>query len=310
MGTPDFSVAPLKKIVEDKKHEVIAVCTNLDKPTGRKQILTACPVKVYAESVGIPVYQYKRIRAEGVEDLKRLSPDIIVTCAFGQILSAEIIDIPKFGVINVHASLLPKYRGASPIHYAILNGETKTGITIMRTDVGIDTGDMIEKRETDILPEETCGELFDRLSILGSEMIGEALDKIERGEVRYIKQDDSQATYSKIIKKEDALIDFNKDAKSIVNQVRAFNPSPVAYAFLDGQPLKIYKASVGRSAGEPETSGNFGKVISTDGGKIEVACKGGTVLVETLQKSGGKMMSAKDFLNGNKDILGKSLVKE
>lgn len=308
MGTPEFSVAPLKKIVEEGKHEVIAVCTNPDKPTGRKQILTACPVKVYAQSVGIPVYQYKRIREEGVGDLKSLVPDIIVTCAFGQILSAEIIDIPKFGVINVHASLLPKYRGASPIHYAILNGETKTGVTVMKTDIGIDTGDMIAKRETDIFPEETCGELFDRLSILGSEMIGGVLDGIERGEVSYIKQDDSQATYSKIIKKEDANIDFSKDAKSIVNLVRAFNPSPIAYAFLDGQPLKIYKASVGKSV---ETRYNdFGKVVSTDGGKIEVACNGGTVLIDSLQKSGGKMMLAKDFLNGNKDVLGKSLIKE
>lgn len=306
MGTPDFSVAPLKKIVEEGKHEVIAVCTNPDKPTGRKQVLTACPVKVYAQSVGIPVYQYKRIREEGVEDLKRLAPDIIVTCAFGQILSAEIIGIPKSGVINIHASLLPKYRGASPIHYAILNGETKTGITIMKTDVGIDTGDIIEKCEIEIFPEETCGELFDRLSSLGSEMIGGVLDGIDAGVVGFTKQDDSQATYSKIIKKEDAVIDFNKDAKSIVNLVRAFNPSPVAYAFLDGQPLKIYKASVGKTV---ENGDDFGRVVSIEGGKIEVACNGGTVCIESLQKSGGKMMPAKDFLNGNKDILGKSLAK-
>ena len=160
MGTPDFAVEPLKALVNSTDFQVLAVVCNHDKPVGRKQVLTAPPVKEYALSVGIPVYQYDKIRNEGVEDLRALNPDVIVTCAFGQILSSEIIDIPKFGVINVHASLLPKYRGASPIHFAILNGEKTTGVTIMKTDVGIDTGDTLIFEQTQIGDEETCGELF------------------------------------------------------------------------------------------------------------------------------------------------------
>ena len=161
MGTPDFAVAPLLKLLENKdRFDVIAAVTNKDKPAGRKHIMTACPVKQVALSKGIKVFEYDKIRTEGVSDMRALNPDIMVTCAFGQILSKEILDIPKFGVINVHASLLPKYRGASPIHYAIMNGEKQTGVTIMKTDVGIDTGDILINEKVDIGEKDTCGDLF------------------------------------------------------------------------------------------------------------------------------------------------------
>ena len=294
LGTPDFSVNPLLKLLERKDLvEVIAVVTNHDKPVGRKQILTACPVKQVAMENGIPVYQYNKIRCEGVEDIRSLNPDIMITCAFGQILSQELLDIPKLGVINVHASLLPKFRGASPIHYAILNGEEKTGVTIMKTDIGIDTGDMLLSKEITIGEQETCGELFERLSTLGADCLIEGLELIISGKAEFTKQDEDKASYSKIIKKQDAKIDWTKTPNEIKNLVRAFNPAPVAYCELNNEPLKIYKVSISNGKGE------FGQIIDSDK-KLEVACKDGSVLIERLQKAGGKQMDVKDFLAGNK----------
>jgi len=301
LGTPDFAVAPLKKIVEDGKYQVVAVVTNCDKPVGRKKILTPPPVKVYAESKGIKVLQYDKIRFEGVEDLKEIKPDLMITCAFGQILSQEILDIPKFGVINIHASLLPKYRGASPIHYAILNGEKTTGITVMKTDIGIDTGDMICQEEIDILPEETCGELFDRLSFLGAELINKVLPNIESGNYVFTPQDNSKATLTKMVKKEHARINWCNDSNKIVNQIRAFNPSPVAFTLLNGEPFKIYKAKV------CDKVGKAGEILSVDG-ELIVGTGNGSVSLLRVQKAGGNAMEIKDFLRGSKlsvgDILG------
>lgn len=295
MGTPDFSVLPLKRLAERKKDEIVAVITNPDKPFGRKQILTPCAVKAAATELGLKVYSYNKIRVEGIEDLKKLAPDIIVTCAFGQILSKDILDIPKFGVINVHASLLPKYRGASPIHYAILNGEEKTGVTIMKTDVGIDTGDILLKEEINIGENETCGELFERLSALGAKLLDSALDLIESGKAKFIPQDEEKATYTKMIKKEDALIDWARSAKDIKNQVRAFNPYPAAYTFLNGEQVKIFDAEV-LSGGE---KGKAGEIIATKSEFIAY-CGDGALKIKSLQKAGGKRMSAEEYLCGNK----------
>lgn len=297
LGTPDFAVEPLKAVCEYKNAEVIAVVCNRDKPVGRKKIMTAPPVKVYAQSLGIPVYQYDKIRKEGVSDMLALKPDLMITCAFGQILSQEIIDIPKLGVINIHASLLPKYRGASPINYAILNGEKQTGITVMKTDVGIDTGATLLQKRLNIGERETAGELFQRLSVLGAEAITEALALIENGTAVFVPQDDLSATYSKIIKKEDALIDFNAKAEDIVNLVRAYNPAPVAYAFYKGEAVKIYSAEVS------PLSGAAGRVVSSDG-ELIVAAGEGAVKIKTIQKAGGKVMSVGDFLRGNKISVG------
>lgn len=292
LGTPDFSVLPLKAVAEMKDVDVVAVVCNKDKPVGRKQILTAPPVKITAETLGIPVFQYDKIRVEGVEDLKRLAPDLMITCAFGQILSQEILDIPKLGVINIHASLLPKYRGASPIHYAILNGEKQTGITIMKTDIGIDTGDIILQKTLEIAENETCGELFSRLSVLGAESVVEAITLIAENKAVFIKQDDEKATFTKIIKKEQAHIDWTKSSEQIVNIIRAFNPAPVAFTLLNGEPFKIYTAE------KSELKGEAGRVLGSDK-KIIVGTGDGSVSLIKVCKAGGKPMSAADFLRGN-----------
>ncbi|MBE5754241.1 MAG: methionyl-tRNA formyltransferase [Clostridiales bacterium] len=297
LGTPDFAVLPLKKLVESGEHEIVGVVTNKDKPVGRKQILTAPPVKQYALENGLPVYQYSKIRIEGVEDMKALKPDLMITCAFGQILSQEILDIAKHGVINIHASLLPKYRGASPIHYAMLNGEKKTGITIMKTDIGIDTGDMILQEELEILDGETCGSLFERLSVLGAECLMKALPLVENGTAKYIKQDEDKATFSKIVRKEHALIDWNDSAENVYNKIRAYNPAPIAFCYLDGNPFKVYEAKV------VDGSGAAGQVLKAEN-ELIIACGSSALSLLTVQKAGGKPMNIKDFLRGNKFILG------
>ncbi len=303
LGTPDFAVAPLISLLESPTLvELVAVVTNKDKPVGRKQVITACSVKAEALKHNIPVLQYDKIKNEGITDLLRLKPDIMITCAFGQILSQEILDIPKYGVINVHASLLPKYRGASPIHYAILNGETETGITIMRTDIGIDTGDVIIQKSLKINDDETCGELFERLSHLGAETLITALEQITSGEAVYKKQDERFASFSKIVKKVDAEINWVNDAISVKNHIRAYNPSPVAFTLLDGQPLKIYSVKVADGCGKA------GEIIKNEN-VLEVACGSGSVLIEALQKAGGKRMSITDFMKGNRLDLGTILGK-
>lgn len=302
LGTPDFAVAPLKAVFDYKNAEIVGVVCNRDKPVGRKKILTPPPVKVWAEQNGIPVFQYDKIRNEGVSDMKALKPDLMITCAFGQILSQELIDIPNLGVINIHASLLPRYRGASPVNYAILNGERETGITIMRTDIGIDTGDIILQKKLLIGERETAGELFDRLSVLGSQAIIEALPLIESGKAVFIKQFDADASYTKMIKKENAEINFNDSAERVVNTVRAFNPSPIAYTYLNGEPFKVYDAETASGSGEPAT------VIKADK-ELIVATGNGAVKLLVVQKTGGKAMPAADFLRGAKLFSGVKLGK-
>ena len=293
LGTPDFSVAPLEKISECADFEVVGVVCNLDKEVGRKKILTPPPVKVFALEKGYKVYQYDSIRDEGVEDMKALAPDVMVTCAFGQILSQEILDIAKHGVINVHASLLPKYRGASPVHEVIKNGEEYTGVTVMKTDIGIDTGDIIYSEKIAIGKEETCGELFDRLSNLGANCIVKTLKTIADGTATFTPQNHAIATRTGLVKKEHAKINWQDSAEKIVNQIRAYNPSPVAFTFLKGEPLKIYKAKVGDGKGE------VGEILSVEK-TFEIACGNGSIIVEKLQKAGGNVMSAQDFLRGAK----------
>lgn len=297
LGTPDFSVEPLKRISECKEFEIVGVVCNKDKEVGRKKILTPPPVKVYAQQKGYKVFQYGSIKNEGVEDMKALLPDVMVTCAFGQILSQEVLDIAPYGVINVHASLLPKYRGASPVHEAIKNGETETGITVMKTDIGIDTGDIILTEKLRIKENETCGELFDRLSVLGGECIVKALKSIKDGSAVYTPQDNEKATRTGLVKKEHAKIDWEKSATEIINQIRAYNPAPVAYTFLNGEPLKIYTAAAANG------SGAAGEILRCDNA-FEIACGQGSIIVEKLQKAGSSQMSASDFLRGAKLIKG------
>lgn len=292
LGTPDFSVKPLEAI-NSSKHEVIAVVTQPDRPVGRKAIITPCAVKSCAQNLGLPVYSYEKIRFEGVEDLKALNPDIMVTCAFGQILSKEILEIAKYGVINVHASLLPKYRGSAPIQYSIINGDKVTGITVMQTGVGVDTGDILMQEEIEIGEDETAGELFDRLSVLGAKTIVDALDKIEDGKLIPVPQDDEKATHVKMLSKQDGFIDFSKSAVEIKNLIRGLNPWPIAFTFYEGKTLKVYSATV------KEGSGDIGCVISTDNG-IDVGSGSGIISFNEVQLEGSKRMSSKDFLLGHK----------
>ncbi len=306
LGTPDFAVKPLQSLI-DNGYNVVAVVTNKDKPVGRKQILTACPVKQTAIANNITVFQYDKIRKEGVEDLKALAPDLMVTCAFGQILSQEILDIPKIGTFNIHASLLPKYRGSSPIQWAIINGETKTGVTIMMTDAGVDTGDVILQDTIAIDDEDNAESLFEKLSELGSKSIIKALKQIETGSFTRIKQDNGLATGTTFLTKESGKIDFNKTAKEIVNLVRGVNPWPIAFCSFNNEQIKVYKATVVAENSENLDIQNAknGEVIysSTKTGLI-VKTGSGLVRLNSLKKEGGKLLNDTDFLNGNKIPVG------
>lgn len=303
LGTPDFAVKPFENIIENG-YNVVAAVTNPDKPVGRKQTITACPVKETALRHGIPVYQYTKIRNEGVEDLKVLKPDLMVTCAFGQILSQEILDIPTIGTINIHASLLPKYRGSSPIQWAIINGEKVTGITIMFTDVGVDTGDIILQDELQIEDTDTAGTLFDKLSVLGSRSVIKALEAIETGTYTRTKQDETKATHTRFFNKESGLLNFNKTADEIVNLVRGLNPWPVAYFTYKDEKIQVYSAENKNSDYNAEP----GTVVSADKKTgLIVNVNGGSVRLKTLKKSGGKLMPDTDFLNGNRILPGEKL---
>ena len=299
-GTPDFAVAPLKNIIENG-YEVVGVITQQDKPQGRKAILTSPPVKMFALEKGIPVLQPEKIRDE-IDGIKGLGGELLVTCAYGQILSREIIDICKHGIINIHGSLLPKYRGASPIQSAVINGEQTTGITIMQTEEGIDSGDILATFETPIGETETSADLFARLSLLGAKHICSTLDLIESGKIIPKKQDESQATVVKTIKKEDALIDFSKDATTVKNLINGMNPWPVAFTYFNGKKIKFFKAKAVDGVGQ------IGEVITADR-RLTVACGKGAVDIFSLQEEGGKAMAVTAYLNGRKlkvgDLLGK-----
>jgi methionyl-tRNA formyltransferase len=239
LGTSDFSLKSLKALIASK-HEVLAVVTKEDKIGNRNKVFEP-PVKTLAAQNGILVYQFKSIRKQGVDVLKAINPDIIVTCSFGQILSQEILDIPKFGVINVHASLLPKYRGASPIQQSILNGDRFTGVTIMQTEYAIDSGDVLLAEHTEIGEKETAGELFSRLADLGAKALLTALSQIENGTATYTPQNHSEATFCGTLKKEDGLIDFSSTAERLDCFVRGLTPWPSAYTYIAGKKFKIFE---------------------------------------------------------------------
>ncbi len=297
-GSPDFAVKPLEKLIE-KGYEIVAVVTNRDKPVGRKQILTPTAVKTCAINHGLKVLEYQSVRKEGVEDLKNLKPDIMVTCAFGQILSEEILSIPKM-TLNIHGSLLPLYRGAAPIQWSVINGDKQTGITIMKTDVGIDTGDIMFSKSIDIGLNETAGEVFDRLSYLGADCIVQALEMVEKGEYSFYKQDESNASYVKMLSKEDGLLSFNDTSYKVHKKVMGLNPWPIAYVTFNGEPLKIHKTEIVNG------NGKAGQILKADK-ELIVACKEGAVKITEIQKAGSKKMPTKDFLLGNKLEVGSIL---
>lgn len=298
MGTPDFAVGALKAIAN--KHDVIAVITQKDK-LGNRNKLTVPPVKTVALELGIPVYQYDRISREGVNDLKELNPDIAVTAAFGQILSREILAIPKYGVINIHASLLPKYRGSSPIQWAVINGDEYSGITIMQTAYEVDSGDIIKQYPLKIGAKETAGELFDRLAVLGAEAITDALNDIELGKAKSIKQDESEATFCKMLTKQDGKIDFSKSSHEIDCHVRGMTPWPSAFCEICGTKLKVFST-------EPvadDATAEVGSVIFADTKSgLVIKCKDGAVRLIEIQADGGKRMKDTDYLRGHSVMVG------
>ncbi len=295
MGTPDFAVSTLCAVAD--KHEVVGVFTQPDKFVGRKQILTPPPVKVKALELGVPVYQPTTLRdGEALEILKQLSADAIVVAAYGKFLPVEILNLPKYGCINVHASLLPRLRGASPIQWCIVTGEKQTGITTMLMNEGMDTGDMLEKAVTEIDYDDNFESLHDRLAALGAELIISTLEKIENGTITPVKQNEADATFAPIIKKEMGKIDYNQEATVIRNLVRGFDPWPSAFTFWNGKRLKIMSATVTDDRHNVEN----GTVVSTKDG-IFVACGNGTVIsFDTVQLEGSKAMTGVELLRGHK----------
>ncbi|MCI6560731.1 MAG: methionyl-tRNA formyltransferase [Oscillospiraceae bacterium] len=303
MGTPDFAV-PCLKTLADSTHTVSAVFTQPDKPKGRGYKMIPTPVKKAAQEYNIPVYQPLSLRkgedAEaGMKVLKELSPDLIVVTAYGQILPEEILNLPKYGCINIHASLLPAYRGAAPINWCILNGETKTGVTSMQMDKGLDTGDMLLRRETEIGENETYQELYDRLAVMGGEVLADTLKAVEEGTLSPEKQDDSLSCYSPMITKSMSALDFSKSAKELHNTVRGVT----GFTLMSGKRLKIFRSVI--ENGTDEKAAN-GEIVDAD--KFTVKCGDGGLLTFTeIQAEGGKRMKTADFLRGKKITKGEIL---
>ena len=296
MGTPDFAVGTLEAIV-GAGHEVAAVVTQPDKPKGRGGVMAMSPVKECALSHGLTVLQPLKARnPEFIEEIKAINPDVIVVVAFGQIIPSEIIHMPKYGCINVHASLLPKYRGASPIQWTVLDGCEYSGVTTMLMDEGIDTGDILETATVKLDEKETGGSLFDRLSLVGAKLLVETLDKAEAGQLHPVKQDDSQSSYVRMIDKSFGLMDFTQPVEVLERRVRALNPWPSAFTHMDEKLLKIWDATVIQD--NNVKAGDYGKV-KTDGKTcFMVACDGGYLSVNELQLEGKKRMKVEDFLRG------------
>ncbi|KKY02418.1 MULTISPECIES: methionyl-tRNA formyltransferase [Paraclostridium] len=295
MGTPEFAVPCLQKII-DEGHEVIGVVTQPDKPKGRGKKLAMPPVKELALKYDIPVYQPLKAREESfVDTLKEMNPELIVVVAFGQILPKSILDIPKYGCVNVHASLLPRYRGAAPLNWVIINGEEKTGVTTMYMDEGLDTGDMILKSEIALDDEITAGELHDKMMIDGAKLLKETIDLIKKGEAPREKQSNEDTCYSPIMNKSLGNIDWNKSAIEIHNLVRGINPWPSAYTTYEGQTMKVWKTKVINKNSDKQP----GTIISVDKEGINVSTSEGIVQIKEIQISGKKRMEVPEYIKGN-----------
>lgn len=294
MGTPEFAVPCLERLISDG-HNVKGVFTQPDKPKGRGHKMQFPPVKECAVDAGIPVYQPLKMKdGEAISILENLNPELIIVVAYGKILPKEILDYPKYGCINMHASILPRYRGAAPIQWSVLNGEKISGVTAMQMDVGLDTGDMLLTKTVEIGENETAGELHDKLSVLGADVMSETIDLLLKGELKPEKQDDSESNYAPMLSKDLCPIDWNESAQKVHNKVRGLSPWPVATAKLGEKTIKIHKTAVsGRCNATP------GEVVVSDK-KLIVACGESTsVEIIVLQTEGKKAMNASDFLRGN-----------
>lgn len=291
MGTPDFAVASLERLIE-AGHEIVGVFTQPDKPVGRKQIMTPPDVKVCALRHGLPVYQPSTLRdGTALEIIRSLNPEIIVVAAYGKLVPKEILDYPRYGCINVHGSLLPAYRGAAPIQWAVINGDPQTGVTIMQMNEGLDTGDILYRKAIPIGENDTAESMFDRLSVLGARTLIEALELIRSGSLSPVRQDDSAATYAPMLNKDISVIDWTKSAREVHNLIRGLYSWPIAFTTLNGKKLKIFAAK------PCELSGRAGEIIATD--PLTVACGEGSVMITELQLEGKKRMDAKTFLVGH-----------
>lgn len=302
MGTPEIARDALEALTDVL--DVVLVVTQPDKLVGRKKVLTKSPVKLLAESLEVPVFQPYKIKEE-YDAIIKLNPDIIVTCAYGQILPKALLDLPQYGALNIHASLLPKYRGGAPIERSIMNGDTKTGITLMHMDIGMDTGDMIYKEEIDIDNLDTKETLTKKLSILAQKIIKEKLPLYLDGEYSSIKQDESKASYAPIISKEDEYLSFNKSSLEVYNHIRALSPEPSVYALLDNKRYKFYEAKLSNLKGTP------GEILAIDEA-LTIGTLDGAIDILSIQEAGKKNMSAKDYFSGKnkKEYIGKRFNEE
>ena len=294
MGTPEFAVPTLEALIE--KHNVAAVVTQPDKPKGRGKKMIFSAVKEKAVENNIKIYQPTKVRdGEFVEILKEYEPDVIVVVAFGQILSEDILNIPKYGCINVHGSILPKYRGAAPIQWSIINGEEFGGVTTMYMAKGLDSGDMILKAEEKIKDDDTYGTLYDRLSYIGADLLIKTLDLIERGEVVRVPQNDDDATLAPMITRDMEHIDWENTSENVVNLIKGLNPQPVSYTMYNDEKLKIWFAEVEKT----EYSGEIGEIVDVRKKDFVVKTKKGAVAVKEVQAQGGKKMTADAYMRGH-----------
>lgn len=298
MGTPLFSVNVLNALADN--YDVVLVVTSPDAYVGRKKVLTPCDVKRRALELGIPVSSPVKVCVD-YEDILNAKPDVIITCAYGQIVSKEILDIPKYGCINIHASLLPKYRGGAPIHYALINGEEETGVTLMYMDEGMDTGDMLVSERIKIEEDDNIETLSNKLSVLGSKMIVNYLEDIIKGNIKRIKQDSSKASFARIIKRSDEHLDFNVSNRDVYNKFRALSPSPLPNFIMDDAEFKIAECQL------CDEEGNASEIISEGKDYFIIGCMNGSIKVTKIKPSGKNIMSVKDFKNGYGSLLGKVL---
>ena len=295
MGTPDFAVPALEALIRSPEYEVALVICQPDKPQGRKQILTAPPVKALAVSHGLRVYQPNSLKnEEAYETIRACSPDFIVVSAYGKILPKNVLDLPRYGCVNLHGSLLPQYRGAAPVQWSVINGDAVSGVTTMLMDVGLDTGDMLLRETVAIGPEETAGELFDRLAALCPALLLKTLRGLEEGTIVPEKQNEAEATYVGMLDKAMAEIDWNKPARTVHDLIRGLNPWPVAKTTFDGKIFKIYSSRVC----EHSIAGDCGAMAS-ENGRLFVRCVDGALELLEVQLEGAKRMSAGDFLRGH-----------
>ena len=298
MGTPEFSLPCLKAMVENT--EVVGVVTQPDRPRGRGQKLVPSPVKTFAFVHDLKLFQPEKARgSDFISELRELDPDFIIVVAFGQILPKELLEIPRLGAINVHASLLPRWRGAAPMQWCLMSGDTETGVTTMLMDEGLDTGDMLLKETLSVHPDMNLGALHDRLKEMGARLLVDTLKKIRQGDCPRTPQDDTDSSYAPMITKETGRIDWQKDAVSICNLIRALDPAPGAYSFLGEQKLKIWRAEPANT----EIKGTPGEIIGFGNGDLLISAGEGTVSVKELQLPGGRRISAADYLRGHKTVL-------